>query len=114
VKTPNLKKPDFVTGDLVIPERHQEAASAKRTDGPVEARRCLLSEMGRGESGVVSSLLHQFPVSQKLMALGLIPGCRLRFLRNALLGDPMMVETTCGVICLRRREASVVMVDRVS
>ncbi|MEX1119747.1 MAG: FeoA family protein [Terrimicrobiaceae bacterium] len=109
-----MTNPERGADDLLMGGREPDSLREEDIAAPVRGRRCLLSELGRGESGVVCSLLHHLPVSQRLMALGLIPGCRLRFLRNALWGDPMMVETTCGVICLRRREASVVWVDRES
>lgn len=51
-------------------------------------------------------------VSQRLLALGLLPGCHLTFVRNAPLGDPMMLDTSVGLICLRRREAALIELER--
>jgi ferrous iron transport protein A len=92
-----------------VKPRSNQAQSAEPGEG-TPSRQCLLSELGRGECGVVCGLVHSGATSQRLQALGLLPGCELKFLRNAPLGDPMMVETSSGVICLRRREAALVQV----
>lgn len=68
-----------------------------------------LSDLPCGDCGVVASVcLDGGPTGQRLMALGLRPGCHLKFLKNAPFGDPMMIETSVGVICLRRREAALI------
>jgi ferrous iron transport protein A len=61
---------------------------------------------------MVCGVEHCGATGQRLLAMGLMPGCELKFVRNAPLGDPMMVETSTGVICLRRREAAMVQVER--
>ena len=72
-----------------------------------------LRDLPRGASAVVASIRPDGgPTSQRLLALGLLPGCRLTFMRNAPLGDPMMVETSTGVLCLRRRDAALVELEQ--
>ncbi len=67
-----------------------------------------LRDLRPGEEGVVEEITLHGPTGQRLMALGLLPGCALRFLRAAPLGDPLMVETPGGVVCLRMAEAALV------
>ncbi|MDD5200977.1 MAG: FeoA family protein [Terrimicrobiaceae bacterium] len=58
-----------------------------------------------GEWATVSAINHDAGIGRRLLSLGLMPGCRLRLLRRAPLGDPIMVELPGCVVCLRRLDA---------
>lgn len=61
-----------------------------------------------GEEAVIACVHHQGGSGQRLMALGILPGCRLKFLRLAPLGDPLLIEVAGCAYCLRRREAGLI------
>lgn len=73
---------------------------------PAAAR--SVTQLLPGERGVVSRVHASGRCGQRLLAMGLLPGCPLRFLRHAPLGDPLMVEIPGCVLCLRRSEAMLV------
>lgn len=72
-----------------------------------------LRDLKSGESATVRQITHFGSTGQRLLSLGLIPGCRLKFLRPAPLGDPLMVEIPGCVVCLRRQEAFLVELESV-
>jgi len=61
-----------------------------------------------GEEAVIACVHHHGGSGQRLMALGILPGCRLKFLRLAPLGDPLLIEVAGCAYCLRRREAGLI------
>lgn len=73
---------------------------------------CGLGDLATGECATVARVDHDAPVGRRLMAMGVMPGCRLRVVGRAPLGDPMMVELPGNVVCLRRRDAQSVAVAR--
>jgi len=75
-------------------------------DGKQTAR--TLRDLKSGESATVRQISNYGSTGQRLLSLGLIPGCRLKFLRPAPLGDPLMVEIPGCVVCLRKQEAFLV------
>lgn len=72
-----------------------------------------LRDLKSGESATVRQITHFGSTGQRLLSLGLIPGCRLKFLRPAPLGDPLMVEIPGCIVCLRRQEAFLVELESV-
>lgn len=73
--------------------------------------RRTLNDLSPGERAVICRICHMGGIGQRLMALGILPGCPLTLLRAAPLGDPLMMETAHGVFCLRRREAALVEIE---
>lgn len=67
-----------------------------------------LTSLTVGESGHVGAITDLGPVGQRLLALGLVPGCPIRFLGKAPLGDPWMIEIPGSVFSLRKTEAALI------
>ncbi|HRJ72462.1 MAG TPA: FeoA domain-containing protein [Terrimicrobiaceae bacterium] len=67
-----------------------------------------MNDLRPGEEGVILRVRHGGGIGQRLMALGLLPGCRLKFLRHAPLGDPLMAESSGFAFCVRRRDACLI------
>lgn len=58
-----------------------------------------------GDSGFLSFDGIADSTIQRLMSMGMIPGAFAKVIRVAPLGDPIMLEVTGYQVCLRRREA---------
>jgi len=73
-----------------------------------------LLSLRRGENAVVSGILdHLEPsVQHRLRALGLRRGAMVTALGRAPLGSPWRFRIGSAELCLRRREAGAVLVDR--
>jgi ferrous iron transport protein A len=75
------------------------------------ARLRSLADLAPGEAGVISSLVDgSGPIGHRLQDLGLLPGTPVCVVRRAPLGDPIEFELRGYRLCLRRREAALVMV----
>ena len=51
---------------------------------------------------------------QQLLAMGLTPNTRLEVLRRAPLGDPILIKVRDFMLSLRRREAALLQLERVT
>jgi ferrous iron transport protein A len=51
------------------------------------------------------------PFRRKLLSMGITPGCHLRVVRVAPLGDPIEVEMRGFHLCLRKTEAQAITVE---
>ncbi len=80
----------------------------KRSSPPEKHSIRTLNDLRPGEEGVILRVRHGGGIGQRLMALGLLPGCRLKFLRHAPLGDPLMAESSGFAFCVRRRDACLI------
>jgi ferrous iron transport protein A len=69
-----------------------------------------LSQLERGLESEITQISGGDLLAQRLMAMGFLPGARLRVAQVAPFGDPIAVDLTGSRISLRRREASQVMV----
>jgi ferrous iron transport protein A len=72
-----------------------------------------LSQLERGLESEITQISGGDLLAQRLMAMGFLPGARLRVAQVAPFGDPIAVDLPGSRISLRRREASQVMVRRV-
>ncbi len=71
-----------------------------------------LASFSRNEGGLIKELNVEGPASQRLMAMGVMPGSRIRVVSVAPLGDPITIEGADEErISLRRRDAACVMVS---
>lgn len=70
-----------------------------------------LNEMTPGQKGVVIGFTDDSKVSRRLLELGIIPGRRVKYLRNAPLNDPMEVVVGSSHISLRHAEASLIAIE---
>lgn len=71
----------------------------------------FLSKMFPGQKGVVVGFIDDSKVSRRLLELGIIPGRKVTYVRNAPLRDPMEVLVGASRISLRHAEASLVTVE---
>jgi Fe2+ transport system protein FeoA len=78
---------------------------------PLELPAVCLASVDPGTRCVVHSIDASTPAGQRLLDLGFVPGSRLRVLRRAPLGDPVVYELRGTRICLRRSEALKVQVQ---
>jgi ferrous iron transport protein A len=70
-----------------------------------------LNQLVPGESGVVTALLGEGGIHQRLQEMGVIEGERIEVVRLAPLGDPIEVLVQGYHLSLRRAEASLVQLD---
>ncbi len=70
-----------------------------------------LSQLPVGRTARVIELNASRPVDQRLLALGLLPGMRVKVVRVAPLGDPIAIEFHNQCVSLRRAEAAEVIVE---
>lgn len=64
-----------------------------------------LAEMSTGQRATVERVEGSDPISLRLLEMGLTPGCELRFIGVAPLGDPIEIELRGYRLSLRRSEA---------
>ncbi len=84
---------------------------------PVEAlppRAIPLAELPVGASGEVERVFAVAPIGQRLRDLGFHPNTRVRVVRRAPLGDPIVFELRGYRICLRHKEAASIRVRPLS
>jgi Fe2+ transport system protein FeoA len=64
-----------------------------------------LDQLKPGQSASITTVEHEGPLAQRLMALGLLPGTPVRMLRLALGGDPLEISVMGYALSLRKNEA---------
>jgi ferrous iron transport protein A len=72
-----------------------------------------LGDLKRGQTGTIVEIAENQSLSQRLMALGLMPGVTVTVTQVAPLGDPITVKFGFSTLSLRRAEASVISIDSV-
>lgn len=65
-----------------------------------------INDLRLGQSARVAGIATGGALSQRLMAMGLLPGSLVKLVRVAPLGDPITVETEGCQLSLRRAEAA--------
>ena len=70
-----------------------------------------LSRLPLGRTARVMELNASRPVDQRLLALGLVPGMRVKLVRVAPLGVPIAIEFHNQCVSLRRAEAAGILVE---
>jgi len=73
---------------------------------------CSLSALRIGERGRVCPGSLDHPASQRLLAMGLLPGTAVEVVQVAPLGDPVEIEFNGMRLSLRKADAAVVVVER--
>jgi len=71
-----------------------------------------LAQLPRDEPASIVRVDGGGALAQRLMALGFLPGSRVRIVQVAPFGDPIAVEVDGWRVGLRRREAALVLVER--
>jgi ferrous iron transport protein B len=64
-----------------------------------------LRELGLNNAGEIAQVTGRGPLTQRLLAMGFLPGTRLRVVQVAPFGDPITVELDGWRVSLRLREA---------
>ena len=77
-----------------------------------DERMTTLNQMQPGEGGRIVDITAQRAVTQRLMAMGLLPGRHVEVVRFAPLGDPITVQLDGTQVSLRRSEARTIEVER--
>ncbi len=72
-----------------------------------------LDQLKPGEQAVVSHIVDDGPLTQRLMTLGLLKGTPVAMLRRALGGDPLEVNVMGYALSLRRSEAQQIEIEAV-
>lgn len=70
-----------------------------------------LDQLKVGQKATVTALAGDGPLTQRLMALGLLDGTPVRMIRRALGGDPLEIDVMGYALSLRKREASQVSIE---
>ncbi|MFM7373847.1 MAG: ferrous iron transport protein A [Chthoniobacterales bacterium] len=73
---------------------------------------CSLSALRIGERGRVCPGSPDHPASQRLLAMGLLPGTDVKVVQVAPLGDPVEIEFSGMRLSLRKADAAAVVVAR--
>jgi ferrous iron transport protein A len=75
-------------------------------NSPTQDETRSLADLAPGAEGVVAEVTGHDPASRRLLELGLLAGTRVRVVRRAPLGDPVVYELRGYRLCLRRSDAS--------
>jgi ferrous iron transport protein A len=71
----------------------------------------FLSKMIPGQEGTIVGYTDDNPIARRLTELGLVPGRRIQYLRNAPLRDPLEIQVGASFLSLRRAEAALVTIE---
>jgi Fe2+ transport system protein FeoA len=87
-----------------------QARAVLASDPETAAEAAPLASLAPGDEAVIAALDTSTPEGARLGDLGFLPGTPIRVLRRAPLGDPIEYELRGYRLCLRRSEASRVLV----
>jgi len=73
--------------------------------------RIRLTDMTRGQKGVVVSVKGRGAYGKRLRDMGVVPGARVHFEGEAPLGDPIEIKVMGYILTLRRTEADHVLLE---
>lgn len=72
-----------------------------------------LSQLNKGQCGIIEDILGEDAVVQRLLELGLTVGEKITVLRFAPLGDPIEIRVRGYNLSLRREEAQAILVGKI-
>ncbi len=100
---------------LVVPQEEMLEVAAGACDDPEaltpQIKLIPLSQLQKGEVGVVVRLNSRGALRQRLLDMGVVTGAELRLIRKAPLGDPLEFSLKDYQISLRKEEAAEIMVE---
>jgi Fe2+ transport system protein FeoA len=76
----------------------------------MDENRIPLSRLKPGEQAVVAGLEGDTSMTQRLMEMGITPGCNVAVVRFAPMGDPIDIKVRGYHLSLRRKEAELILV----
>ena len=71
--------------------------------------RVNLADLRPGEAATVTEVVGEGAIAQRLCDLGFLPGTEVALLRRAPLGDPLCFSVRGTELCLRGREAALIL-----
>lgn len=72
-----------------------------------------LDQLAVNETAMIKQLNTAEPqYRNKLLAMGITPGCEVKVIRTAPLGDPMQIMIRGFQLCLRKAEAASIIVEK--
>ena len=74
-------------------------------------RACSINALRIGQKGVVTDLAGDEHVVQRLLEMGVTPGCLIQIVRYAPMGDPLDIKIRGYHLTIRKKEADVIMVS---
>ena len=72
---------------------------------------CSINTLQLGQKGVVTDLAGDEHVVQRLLEMGVTPGCLIQIIRYAPMGDPVDIKVRGYHLTIRKKEAAVIMVN---
>lgn len=73
----------------------------------------FLNELKKRQAGRIVGFRGEMATTQRLMAMGMLPGRSVEVVQVALFGDPVTVQMDGSRLSLRRQEASALQVEAV-
>jgi len=70
-----------------------------------------LDQLKIGQRATITSMRDEGPLTQRLMALGLLEGTPVAMIRRALGGDPLEIDVMGYALSLRKAEAKEISVE---
>ena len=70
-----------------------------------------LSELSIGQSATVVSVHAEAVLRRRLLDMGITPGCRIRLIKVAPLGDPLEIRLRSYELLIRKEEAALIEVS---
>lgn len=70
-----------------------------------------LDQLTKGDAARIGSIRGDAALTQRLLAMGVMPGSHVRLIGVAPLGDPITIEGPAGRVSLRRSEAASVVME---
>lgn len=70
-----------------------------------------LDQLKIGQTGRITALAGDSPLTQRLMVLGLLEGTKVQMIRRALGGDPLEIDVMGYCLSLRKAEARHISVE---
>ncbi len=72
-----------------------------------------LDQLAINDTAMIKQLNTEQPQYRtKLLAMGITPGCEVKVIRTAPLGDPMQIMIRGFQLCLRKAEAASIIVEK--
>jgi DtxR family Mn-dependent transcriptional regulator len=103
-------------GELLTEEpdkKGKEAYLQMETDKGLQVEKIHLSELKKGQHGIIVQVGGEGAVKRRMMDMGVVPGSEISVVRVAPFGDPIEFNIKGYSLSLRRSEAKKIMVERV-
>jgi Fe2+ transport system protein FeoA len=72
---------------------------------------CSINALRIGQKGVVIDLNGDEHIVQRLLEMGVTPGCLVQIIRYAPMGDPVDIKVRGYHLTIRKREADMILVN---